>query len=136
MIDDEKLKDYVIPENYNHGFTLWNRPVQNLIEAVVMTFLVFRIIIEIPFLIKIKICVLIFFCLLTFVGFLVGIKGESVGTFAVGYVKYLITRKVYVFRTPEKTYQMMQEKRNKSKQEENYISYYERAKKKVKEKFN
>ena len=20
MIDDEKLKDYIIPENYNHGF--------------------------------------------------------------------------------------------------------------------
>ena len=136
MIDDEKLKDYVIPENYNNGFTLWNRPVQNIIEAVIMTFLVFRFIIEIPFLIKIKICVLIFFCLLTFVGFLVGIKGESVFTFVIGYVKYLITRKVYTFRTPEKTYQSLQEKKNKSKQEENYISYYERAKKKIKEKFN
>ena len=136
MIEDEKLNEYVIPENYSMGFSLFGRPVQNLVEAVVMTFIVFRIIMEIPFLFKIKICVLLFFCMSAFMLGLIGIKGESVGTFLVGYIKYIFKRRVYVFRNPEKSYQVLKENKATTKQKEAYTSYYERTKKKLREKFS
>ena len=131
-MDEEKLEQYIIPENYNGKFYFMNIAVQNLIEAGIASLVVGRLILMIPFLIKIKVSVLVLCCLLTFAFFAFGIKGESVITFVIGYLSFLINRKIYVFRRPDITYGVLKEKQANEKSEGEYTSYYERTKEKFK----
>lgn len=48
-MDEEKLEQYIIPENYNGKFYFMNIAVQNLIEAGIASLVVGRLILMIPF---------------------------------------------------------------------------------------
>lgn len=132
---EEKREEYIIPENYSGFGDVAGLPVRNIVEAVAATLLVLKLVMQIPFVFKIKVIFTFAVCLIVFLFFMLGIKHESVTSFLIGYLQFKSKRTVYHFRRPDEYWKVTKKKKKGKTVEKGHDTYYESAKKKFKEKF-
>lgn len=94
----ERKDTFYIPKNYNDPGTLLGHTYRNWAEALVVAFVLFRLINATPFILTIRIPAIVIICGLMFALFLVGIKGESVTQFLISSVKFYKKRRVLHLR--------------------------------------
>lgn len=95
MQDETILEDYLIPENVLRSRNLLGFPKRNWVEGLLEALLVGWLINFIPFVLKVKIIVLLVVCISILVGNLIGIKNRSVIQIISAFLKHKKTRARY-----------------------------------------
>lgn len=95
MADESSLKTYYIPENVLKSKLLMGFPKRNWVEGLLEAAVAALLVNMIPFVIKVKIIVLIVLCGTIIAGNLIGVKNRSIIQVIVAFFKYQKNRKEY-----------------------------------------
>ena len=93
--DDTVLQDYPIPENVLRSRNLFGFPKRNWVEGLAEALLVGWLINFIPFVLKVRVIVLLVVCVSILVGNLIGIKNRSVIQIITAWLKHKKTKARY-----------------------------------------
>lgn len=98
IYEEEKLYEFVIPENYKKGFSY-----RNIVEAVLVVGILDKLISITPFIFTVKLIAITVVTVIFGFIFVIGIKGESVFEFLSSYIRYRRSRKKLVLKIPSAT---------------------------------
>lgn len=123
-MNQEKEEIYVIPMNYSGMGRVAGFKIRNITEGIIVALFALKMILGIPFVLKVKIIVIVLVCLAILVLFATGIKNESITQFIISYLQFYIKKRRYIFRVPSEITHVQEQEEG-----EPYESYYERFKK-------
>ena len=86
--DQEEPNIYIIPVNCGMSDSVGPFKVRNLVEAAVADALAIRLLLQIPFVPRVRVIITVLVCLGLTLLFLYGIKDESITSFVINYVKF------------------------------------------------
>lgn len=95
MAEETNLKSYYIPENVLKSRLIMGFPKRNWLEGLLEATLVGLLINMVPFVLKVKIIVLVVLCGTIMIGNLIGVKNRSIIQVIVAFFKYQKNRKEY-----------------------------------------
>lgn len=100
-MDDKESKviETYIPDNILDSKRIMGFRKQNVIEGLVLAAIVALIILQIPFVKRIKIIFIIILCLVTFVLSCIGIKDKRISEIVINFIQYIKLPKVYHLRS-------------------------------------
>lgn len=97
---DEKLESYFIPANYNKSTKFFGLKKRNIIEALAMGIALFNLLDMIPFILKVKLIVMIIVIGPVVILFAAGVKGESITQFIFSYLMFRKKKRILYYKKP------------------------------------
>ena len=98
-MEKEELASYKIPDNITAGKRIFVFRLRNVIEAAISAFIVGSLICLVPFVVRVKIIVVVVVCGSVIFLNLIGIKGMSYSECFINYRKFKHDSKVYCLRS-------------------------------------
>ncbi|MCR5396583.1 MAG: hypothetical protein K6E64_03850 [Lachnospiraceae bacterium] len=129
-MEQQQPDQYYIPDNYSDEHQFRGIPYRNIIEALIVVYVFYKLIQATPFVLSIRLTAVLIVCGGLGVFFLIGIKGESVTQFFLSFLKYRENKKTYHLRPVG--YKTAKEKKREDKNDK-FKKAIKGSKEKVKE---